>query len=312
MTAHPYQPLAEWTLFSLCEIQEIMDSPRMGTVARLGANPYQKPKQTFVWHYLVYGEVDSIGFLKTGLYAGRNPLDRNKKLYKRVVEAFKVPSSLARLHDTIAVILLNLYSDIESFCSRHKTTFDGYTESFFGDEQEVARVFRLAYHRVEKWSSKHHELQATAELNLLQSIIWNQTIKKQSDSRRRKEGIRMLREHLYDSVYFYKSLPHEWLDPLMEAYGMPRPAPPAFYLAMVRNRLKIPPNQEDLALLQEFKQELFMYSKLKQGPKRSECYSEIHRLLKRKRNYKINECLVLDHIETFADILAVFHSQDSS
>ena len=116
MTEQPYQPVPEWSLFSPGEIQQIIDSPEKVKGASFGANPYRKPNHPLVWHYLVYGEFESIGFLKTGLYTGRNPLDRNKKLYKRVVAAFQVPSSLARLHDAIAVILLNLYSVIRSVC----------------------------------------------------------------------------------------------------------------------------------------------------------------------------------------------------
>jgi hypothetical protein len=312
MPASPDQPLAEWTLFSPTEIQKILDSPTISIAAWFGANPYRKPQQKLAWHYLVCGEIDGIRFLKTGLYTGCNPLDRNKKLYKRVVKAFQVPSNLARLHDTITVILLSLYSDTESFYSRHKTTFDGYTESFFGEEDDVARVFCIANRRVMAWSSQHQELQATAELNLLQLIIWHQSIAKQADLKKKKRNTKDLREHLYDSIYFYKTLPLDWIDYLMEIYGMPRPAPPAFYLAKVENRLKILPCQEDLAFLQKFKEEIFEYSNLTQGSQRGECYKEIHRLLKRKRQYTTRMPLVLEHIETFADILEAFHGQDCS
>jgi hypothetical protein len=312
MTEKPYQPVPEWSLFSPGEIQQIIDSPEKVRGASVGANPYRKPNHPVVWHYLVYGEVENIGFLKTGLYTGHNPLDRNKKLYKRVVSAFQVPSSLARLHDAIAVILLNLYAEIEYFYSRYKTTFDGYTESFTGEEQEVEKIFLLAHHRVEEWSSNHHELQATAELNLLRCITWNQAIITQSDQRKREKSVKMLREHLYDSIYYYRSLPHEWIDPLMEVYGMPRPAPPAFYLASVKDRLRSPPSQEDLTSLLDFKMELFQHSKLEKRPKRSECYGEIHRLLKRKQQFRASKSLILDHIETYAVILEAYHCNGRS
>lgn len=288
MTSSQLDLLEEWTLFSLDEVDRILNARKL-----YRASGYKQPSQPDVWHYLVCGEFGMTKFLKTGLFFGDDPLDRDRTHYKRLVAAFRVPTKLARLHDTVTRTLLNIDADITRIeQKRDDPCFDGYTECFHGNEDQVLTIFNAAHCRLLEWSARYPEVQATAELALLRLIIQYQSVIQKGVDQHYQHKINQVRQDFYASVYYYKSIPIDWVDLIMELYDLPSPLPTPFYIRARKGHK--PPNPQEVSLLMSF------MSDLNQNSTSCDPYRQVYALMKSKKQYREHKGLITQHIELLA------------